>query len=157
MRQLGPRDLRPCCASAAWVTAVAGRGPYADLGELLKAGEAALAELDWDGVLEALAAHPRIGERAAGGGREAGWSRAEQSGAAAAGDAVLGAIHEGNAAYESRFGHVYLVCATGRTAEEMLGLLRERLDNDEETEREVVRAELSKIVALRLAKLWEGR
>ncbi|RGA04413.1 2-oxo-4-hydroxy-4-carboxy-5-ureidoimidazoline decarboxylase, partial [Microbispora triticiradicis] len=117
----------------------------------------ALAALAWDDVLEALAAHPRIGERPGGAGREAAWSRSEQSGAADAGRGVLDALREGNAAYESRFGHVYLVCATGRDADDLLALLRGRLGNDEETERGVVRDELSKIVALRLAKLWEGR
>ncbi|GAA0358686.1 2-oxo-4-hydroxy-4-carboxy-5-ureidoimidazoline decarboxylase [Microbispora corallina] len=157
MRELGREDLRACCASAAWADAVAARGPYPDLGALLDAGRTALAGLGWADVEEALAAHPRIGERPAGGGREGAWSRSEQSGAAGADTAVLDAIREGNAAYEARFGHVYLVCATGRGAGEMLALLRARLDNDDETERGVVREELAKIVALRLAKLWEGR
>lgn len=157
MRELSREDLRSCCASSRWVEAVAARGPYEDLGGLVRAGESALAGLTWEDVTEALAAHPRIGERAAGTGREAAWSRGEQSGTAGADRAVLEALREGNAAYERRFGHVYLVCATGRDAGELLALLRERLGNDEETERKAVRDELSKIVALRLAKLWEGR
>ncbi|TQS30917.1 2-oxo-4-hydroxy-4-carboxy-5-ureidoimidazoline decarboxylase [Microbispora sp. KK1-11] len=157
MRELGQDDLRACCASARWLEAVAARGPFRDLDELRRASEAAVATLTWDDVLEALAAHPRIGERPDGAGREAAWSRSEQSGTADAGREVLGALREGNAAYESRFGHVYLVCATGREAGELLALLRERLGNDEKTERKVVRDELSKIVAVRLAKLWEGR
>ncbi|MGW5260064.1 2-oxo-4-hydroxy-4-carboxy-5-ureidoimidazoline decarboxylase [Microbispora sp. NPDC004025] len=157
MRELSREDLRSCCSCATWVAQVAARGPYEDLDGLRRASESAVAALDWDDVLEALAAHPRIGERPDGAGREAAWSRAEQAGTADAGRDVLGALREGNAAYESRFGHVYLVCAAGRTAGEMLALLHERLGHDEETERKVVREELAKIVDLRLAKLWEGR
>ncbi|GII26809.1 2-oxo-4-hydroxy-4-carboxy-5-ureidoimidazoline decarboxylase [Planotetraspora mira] len=157
MREISPEDLRSCCASAAWVSAVARRGPYRDLAGLIDAGEAAIADLSWSDVEEALSAHPRIGERRAGDGKEAAWSRSEQSGTATAGQAVLDAIREGNAAYEERFGHVYLVCATGRSAEEMLVFLRERLAGDEESERKIVREELTAIVKLRLAKLWEGR
>ncbi|MBP2702435.1 2-oxo-4-hydroxy-4-carboxy-5-ureidoimidazoline decarboxylase [Microbispora sp. RL4-1S] len=157
MRRLAPEDLRSCCASAAWVAAVGARGPYQDVAALTEAGRAALAELAWDDVEEALAAHPRIGERPAGDGREASWSRREQAGTAGAGPAVLDAIHAGNAEYERRFGHVYLVCATGLGAAELLDLLRERLGNDRKAEREVVREELGKIVSLRLEKLWEGR
>ncbi|GAA4580630.1 hypothetical protein GCM10023194_09480 [Planotetraspora phitsanulokensis] len=157
MRELSRQELRSCCASAAWVSAVARRGPYRDLAGLVDAGEAAIAGLTWADVEEALAAHPRIGERPAGDGREAAWSRSEQSGTAAADQAVLDAIREGNAAYEERFGHVYLVCATGRSAGDMLAFLRERLAGDEESERKIVREELNAIVKLRLAKLWEGR
>lgn len=74
----------------------------------------------------------------------------------AAGREVLEELAEGNHAYEERFGHVYLVCATGLSAEEMLARLRGRLGNDEETERDVVRAELAKITRLRLTKLLGG-
>ncbi|MFC0861054.1 2-oxo-4-hydroxy-4-carboxy-5-ureidoimidazoline decarboxylase [Sphaerimonospora cavernae] len=155
MREVSREELRSCCASATWVSAVAERWPYRDLDGLRRAGEVAMAALSWPDVLEALAAHPRIGERAAGDDREAAWSRGEQAGTADAGRKVLDALREGNAAYESRFGHVYLVCATGRSAEEMLGLLRARLANDAEAERAVVREELGKIVDLRLAKLWQ--
>ena len=95
------------------------------------------------------------GERvAAAAGREGGWSREEQAGVED--DAVLAlALVEGNRAYEERFGHVFLICASGRSGLEMLGDLRERLGNDVETERDVVRRELAKIVDLRLAKLAE--
>ncbi|MCT9930162.1 2-oxo-4-hydroxy-4-carboxy-5-ureidoimidazoline decarboxylase [Planotetraspora sp. A-T 1434] len=157
MRELSQEELRSCCASTEWVSAVAAGRPYRDAGELVAAGQAAIAGLSWEGVEEALAAHPRIGERPAGDGREAAWSRREQSGTAGADPAILDAIAQGNLAYERRFGHVYLICATGRRAEEMLDILLARLANDEETERKIVRDELSKIVTLRLEKLWEGR
>ncbi|MFC4059798.1 2-oxo-4-hydroxy-4-carboxy-5-ureidoimidazoline decarboxylase, partial [Planomonospora corallina] len=95
----------------------------------------------------------RIGERAAGPGREAAWSRREQSGTAGADPRVLDALAAGNRAYEERFGHVYLVCATGLPAEELLARLRGRLTAGQEAERGTVRAELAKITRLRLEKL----
>ncbi|MQY03315.1 hypothetical protein ACRB68_13570 [Actinomadura sp. RB68] len=148
-------ELLTCCASRRWAAAVAAGRPYGDLAGLRAASARALAELDWSDVAEALAAHPRIGERAAGQDREAAWSRREQAGVDDAGEATRRALLEGNKAYEERFGHVYLICATGLGAGEMLAALTRRLDNDAETERGVVRAELAKIVDIRLAKLTE--
>ncbi|GIH96533.1 2-oxo-4-hydroxy-4-carboxy-5-ureidoimidazoline decarboxylase [Planobispora siamensis] len=154
---LGPADaeaeLLTCCASRAFAHTVAALRPYRDLAQLTAAADAAVNGLAWSDVREALEAHPRIGERAGGTGRESAWSRQEQSGVDAAERAVLDGLAEGNLAYEERFGHVYLICATGLSAGEMLARLRERLQNDEDTEREVVRAELAKITRLRMAKL----
>ncbi|WP_240810121.1 2-oxo-4-hydroxy-4-carboxy-5-ureidoimidazoline decarboxylase [Actinomadura sp. WMMA1423] len=147
-------ELAACCASRRWVAAVAGRS-YADLGALRAASRRALDGLDWPDVEEALAAHPRIGDRVGGGTREARWSRGEQAGAADAAGDVQDALTAGNRAYEERFGHVFLVRASGRSATEMLGALRERLCNDPAAEREVVRRELAEIVDLRLARLVE--
>jgi 2-oxo-4-hydroxy-4-carboxy-5-ureidoimidazoline decarboxylase len=143
--------LLECCASRRWAGEVLARRPYPDLAALRSVAAAVLARLSWSDVAEALGAHPRIGERAAGDGQEAAWSRAEQSGAGAelAEDLVAG-----NLAYEERFGHVFLICATGLSGEAMLTALRERLGNDPETEREVVRAELGKILDLRLGKAF---
>ncbi|NAS22761.1 2-oxo-4-hydroxy-4-carboxy-5-ureidoimidazoline decarboxylase [Herbidospora sp. NEAU-GS84] len=154
MREPSRDDLLACCASARWADGVAGR-PYADLAALLDRSDAVLAMLNWADVEEALAAHPRIGDRSGGGSRESAWSREEQSGTAAAEEDVLRRLRAGNAAYEERFGHVYLVCATGKSAPEMLAILEDRLGNVPEKERMVVRDELGKIVRLRLAKLWE--
>jgi 2-oxo-4-hydroxy-4-carboxy-5-ureidoimidazoline decarboxylase len=152
----GSEELAACCASRRWVAVLAGRS-YADLGELRAASKRALDDLEWADVEEALAAHPRIGERARGGTREAGWSRAEQSGADGAARRVRDALIAGNQAYEERFGHVFLICASGLSAEEMLGELRSRLGNDATAERAVVREELTKIVDLRLVKLGKER
>ncbi|MEU7987795.1 2-oxo-4-hydroxy-4-carboxy-5-ureidoimidazoline decarboxylase [Streptosporangium canum] len=149
-------ELLACCACRAFARAVAARRPYPDLAGLTEAAGAAVRDLAWPDVQEALAAHPRIGEPPRDGGRaarETSWSRQEQSGVDAAGRAVLDGLAEGNRAYEERFGHVYLVCATGMTAEEMLSRLRERLRNDDAAERDVVRAELARITRLRVAKL----
>ncbi|MDP9796463.1 2-oxo-4-hydroxy-4-carboxy-5-ureidoimidazoline decarboxylase [Catenuloplanes nepalensis] len=147
-------ELRTCCASTRWVTEVAARRPYPRIDALVNVSDAALAVLSWDDVLEALAAHPRIGQRVTGGDRESAWSRREQSGMDTAGDDVRAALAEANAAYEARFGHVFLIFASGRSDVEMLAAARERLANDEATERRVVHGELTKIVRLRLERLF---
>jgi 2-oxo-4-hydroxy-4-carboxy-5-ureidoimidazoline decarboxylase len=147
------RELLACCAAAAWARAVTGGRPYRDRAALVARSDDVLRGLPWADVEQALAAHPRIGERAAGDGRAARWSRGEQAGAATADEATRAALAAGNAEYERRFGHVYLVCATGRGAAELLAVLHARLRNDPETERRVVRGELAKITRLRLENL----
>ncbi|XRQ04145.1 2-oxo-4-hydroxy-4-carboxy-5-ureidoimidazoline decarboxylase [Actinomadura welshii] len=154
--KVGEAELAACCASRRWLAAVAA-APRGDLAALRETSRRVLRELEWADVEEALAAHPRIGERAEGRTREAGWSREEQSGVAGAEADLRAALVEGNRAYEQRFGHVFLIRASGRSALEMLRELRERLGNDAETERRVVRAELAEIVDLRLARLAAGR
>jgi 2-oxo-4-hydroxy-4-carboxy-5-ureidoimidazoline decarboxylase len=143
------RDLLACCASGTFATAVADGRPYQDPDALSAAADAAFAALSWDDIVESMNAHPRIGDRPA----SAGWSAAEQSGAAAASDQVRRGLAEGNLAYEKRFGHVFLICATGLSGQQMLDQLRTRLNNDPQAERAVVRRELQKITQLRLAKL----
>ncbi|MFC7382960.1 2-oxo-4-hydroxy-4-carboxy-5-ureidoimidazoline decarboxylase [Sphaerisporangium rhizosphaerae] len=150
------RELLSCCAAPAFARRVAAGLPYADAAALAAAAREAVRGLSWPQVLEALSAHPRIGDRAGGGGREASWSRAEQSGTAGADRRVLAQLAAGNVLYEQRFGHVYLVCATGLTAEEMADRLMARVRNDEETERAVVREELAEIAVLRAVKLATG-
>jgi 2-oxo-4-hydroxy-4-carboxy-5-ureidoimidazoline decarboxylase len=146
--------LRPCCASARWVAELVAGRPYRSLDRLLAASDAAAAALGWADVEEALAAHPRIGERAAGVSREASWSRGEQAGAAGAAAAVQAGLAAGNAEYEARFGHVFLICAAGRSGAEMLAELRARLGNGEADEQQVVRRELGAIARLRLARTF---
>jgi 2-oxo-4-hydroxy-4-carboxy-5-ureidoimidazoline decarboxylase len=147
--------LAAVCASPAWVDAVVAARPYGDRGALRDTADRTLAGLDWTELRAALDAHPRIGQRPAGDDREAAWSRREQAGMAAAPDAVRAELAEANRAYEERFGHVFLIFATGRTDREMLAAARERLTNDDDTERAVVRGELARIVALRLARLLD--
>lgn len=147
-------ELRTCCASGRWAAEVAARRPYRAMGVLLSVSDATLAALSWDDVLEALAAHPRIGKRVTGGDRESAWSRREQSGMDDAAEDTLAALVEANVAYEERFGHIFLIFASGRTDVEMLAAARDRLGNDEATERRIVRAELAKIVSLRLERLF---
>ena len=148
--------LAACCASRRWVKHLAAARPYAATAELYDAAATGLAELGWPDVLEALDAHPRIGQRVGGGSREAAWSRTEQAGTAQVGETVLGELAEANAAYEAKFGFVFLIRASGRSAEEMLAACRDRLGHDELTERSVVRGELAQIVRLRLDKMLEA-
>ncbi len=143
------REILACCASRRFAKAIADGRPYAEPDALSAAVGAVFAALSWDDIVEGMNAHPRIGDRPA----SAGWSAAEQSGAAAASEEVRQGLAEGNLAYEKRFGHVFLICASGLSGQEMLDQLRTRLANDPDAERTVVRRELLKITQLRLAKL----
>lgn len=144
--------LEPCCASRRWVTELAGGRPYGSYAALERAADAALSALTWADVLEALSAHPRIGDRMASNSTEAAWSRSEQSGTIGMSDETASDLLAANLAYERRFEHVFLICATGLSPEQMLAAARARLANEPDVEAQVVRAELAKIVALRLAK-----
>lgn len=145
--------LRPACASETWLAAVVGGRPYASVSELADCSDSVLAGLDWPAIEQALSAHPRIGERRTGTDAESAWSREEQAGAHdGVPSDVVAALRAGNVEYEQRFGYGFLICATGRTAGEMLAALTERIGNDPEAERQVVRRELAAIVRLRLAK-----
>ncbi|HEY9241197.1 MAG TPA: 2-oxo-4-hydroxy-4-carboxy-5-ureidoimidazoline decarboxylase [Streptosporangiaceae bacterium] len=146
--------LRPCCASTRWVSQLVAGRPYRTLDGLIKASDAAIAALSWPDIEEALAAHPRIGDRPGGAAQEAAWSRQEQATASAAGPGAQAALRSANIAYEERFGHVFLICATGLHTSDMLIALHERMSNDPATEQEAVRGELGKIAALRLAKAF---
>lgn len=143
------RQLSACCASPEWIRTVLSRRPYANLDDLVDYSDKVIAGLGWAEIEQALSAHPRIGERAEK-GIEAKWSREEQS-SAATDDAA--ALVDANAAYEQRFDRVFLICATGLSAAQILAALRARLDNDDATEAAVTREELTKIVRLRLARI----
>jgi 2-oxo-4-hydroxy-4-carboxy-5-ureidoimidazoline decarboxylase len=145
---LAEAELVSCCASADWARAIAAARPYPGLAALVRAAMTSVRALDDAHLDEALAAHPRIGDRS-GGGREA----TEQAGVIGAGDDTLRALADGNRAYEDRFDRVFLICATGRGAADMLAELRGRLLNDSGTESSVVRDELAKITELRLRRL----
>jgi 2-oxo-4-hydroxy-4-carboxy-5-ureidoimidazoline decarboxylase len=143
------RDVLECCASRALAKTIVDGRPYPGTAALFTAVDAAFSALSWDDIIESLDAHPRIGDRVPAGG----WSAAEQSGAASADDQVRQALAEGNLAYEERFGHVFLICASGLSGQDMLDQLRARLAHDRDAERAVVRQELLKITRLRLTKL----
>lgn len=148
-------ELLSCCASPAWAEEMLAARPYRSVDEVMALNDRAVAGLSEAELDAALAGHPRIGERAATSeGRD--WSSREQAGVSGAADGVRRALADGNRAYEERFGHVYLVYATGRSAGEMLDQLHRRLGNDPAAERSVVLGELAKINRLRLAKLLES-
>lgn len=149
--------LARCCGASRWVEGMLARRPFGSDDALLAAADAVWAEASRDDVLEALSHHPRIGasldelrEKFAS---TATWSAGEQAGAAAASEDTLAALRDGNVRYEARFGHIFVVCATGRTAAEMLALLEARMPNDPEVEIRVAAAEQGKITRIRLAKL----
>jgi 2-oxo-4-hydroxy-4-carboxy-5-ureidoimidazoline decarboxylase len=149
-------ELRACCAAPAWGAAIAAGRPYLDRPAIQAAGDAAARALSWPDVLIGLSAHPRIGERAAGDTREAAWSRTEQSAAAHGDDDTRDALIAANRAYEERFGHVFLIFASGRSRAEILAAARERLRNDDETERAIVADQLRRIALLRLERLLDA-
>ena len=149
--QAAERDVLACCASGTFAKAIADGRPYGNPAALLAAVDTAFDALTWDDIAESMNEHPRIGDRAS----RTAMSAAEQSGAAAASDEVRRGLAEGNVAYEKRFGHIFLICASGRSGQEMLTELRARLGNDQDAERTVVRAELLKITRLRMTK-WLG-
>jgi 2-oxo-4-hydroxy-4-carboxy-5-ureidoimidazoline decarboxylase len=135
--------LLECCASRRFAARVADGRPYSSLAATATAIESAFRELTWDDVSEALAGHPRIGARVTG------QSAAEQSGVT---DGSRAALAAGNAEYEARFGHVFLICATGLDGADMLAALRDRLHNTPAAERSLVTDELRKITVLRVRK-----
>ena len=139
------RELLSCCGSIEWVQRMMDARPLDDA--LSKADEIWNA-LGRDAWLEAFAAHPRIGEKKAD-----RFSGGEQSGAASASDQTKQELADINREYEARFGHIYIVCATGRSADEMLAIAKQRLGNAPEVEIRVATEEQRKITRLRLIKL----
>ena len=151
LNALPPRDfeelLLRCCAAPGWARQVTAGRPYESVAELIAAADAAWAARDPGDLDAAMAGHPRIGER-----RLSGWSAGEQARVGEDTEA-LAALADGNAMYEQRFGHVFLICATGRGPAEILAELNRRMSHAPATEREVSAAEIGKINALRLRKL----
>ena len=143
--------LRPCLDVDRWVADVLAARPYGDRETLLAAARTAADPLTDDEVEAALAHHPRIGERPSGASTEEAMSRAEQAGLGLdpAGD-VTERLAAGNRAYEERFGRVFLIRAAGRSSEEILAALEQRLGHDPATELDVVRQQLREIALLRL-------
>ncbi|MEZ0094732.1 2-oxo-4-hydroxy-4-carboxy-5-ureidoimidazoline decarboxylase [Streptacidiphilus sp. EB129] len=142
-------QLIEICSSPTWATLVRAARPWADAEALHAANATAMAALDGTDLHDAMSGHARIGKPKT----DDATSQREQAGIDGAAAALLDELHAANAGYEAKFGHVFLICATGRTAETMLAALRERFDNDAATEREIVRGELRKINDIRLDRL----
>ncbi len=143
--------LARCCAARRWAEGMLARRPFGTTDALLAAADEVWSTMGRDDLLEAFAGHPRIGgdldalrER---------WSAEEQSGVGAASEQTLRALRDGNLRYEERFGHIFIVCATGKSAGEMLALLCARLDNTPGEELRTAAAEQGKITRIRLEKL----
>lgn len=147
--------LLRCCGARRFADAMTAARPFERDAAVLAAAEriaAALDEADWR---EAFAAHPRLGANSAGSdaGKMSAWSKGEQAGALGASEAGRAALAEANAAYEARFGHIFLLCASGLDARAMLAALNQRLGNAPAEELAVAAAEQRKITRLRLGKL----
>lgn len=149
-------ELRRCCGATRWAEAMAQHRPFNSETELFAAaGEIwqNLAPQDWR---EAFSHHPKIGDLAGLRAKFAStrqWSEGEQAGVAGAAEDILHALAEGNEAYVKKFGFIFIVCATGKSASEMLALLQQRLPNDPESELKITAAEQAKITKIRLEKL----
>ncbi|WP_327318708.1 2-oxo-4-hydroxy-4-carboxy-5-ureidoimidazoline decarboxylase [Streptomyces sp. NBC_01235] len=144
-------DLHEACASTEWANRLLTARPYTTADDLYAASDAAMAALTAADLAEAMAGHPPIGRPAPGDPTSA----REQRGMAGASEELKAEMLELNLAYQERFGHVFLICATGRTGEQMRDAVRERIGNTPEREREIVRTELGKINRIRLARLVE--
>ncbi|MCX6275597.1 MAG: 2-oxo-4-hydroxy-4-carboxy-5-ureidoimidazoline decarboxylase [Bacteroidetes bacterium] len=150
-------ELSKCCGSAAWANQLFGLFPFNTISDLKKASDRiwfSLSEIDWK---EAFSHHPKIGdvgnlkEKFAG---TATLAEGEQSGVKAANEQVLKALQKGNEDYEKKFGYIFIVCATGKSAAEMLALLKSRMINNPAFEIRVAAKEQNKITHLRLEKLF---
>ncbi|MBD0748012.1 2-oxo-4-hydroxy-4-carboxy-5-ureidoimidazoline decarboxylase [Streptomyces sp. CBMA152] len=144
-------ELHEVCASSVWGSKLLARRPYATADELFAASDAAMAELDAKDLEEAMAGHAPIGRPKPGDPTSA----REQRGMAGASEELKAEMLDLNLAYQDTFGHVFLICATGATGEQMRDAMKARIGNTAEAEREIVRAELGKINRIRLTRLVE--
>lgn len=145
-----------CCASSTWVNHMVDALPFADEHDLFEKASLYWSQISFQDWLEACDGHPKIGDVSSLKATYAStkkWAAHEQKGMDEANDEVIKRLAKGNAVYEDKFGYIFIVCATGKSAEEMLDLLENRLDNDEENELEIAKGEQEKITTLRLAKL----
>ncbi len=143
-----------CCGAQNWASAMVALRPIENVFELSEASDRVWAMMTEDDWMEAFAGHPRIGERktAPAAAKSEAWSRQEQSSVATAESTVLAELADGNAEYEQKFGFTYIVCATGKTADEMLAILKGRLMNDRATELREAAEQQRQITQIRLGK-----
>jgi OHCU decarboxylase len=143
-----------CCGSRRWAAAMVALRPIGSVAKLSAAADRVWSEMEETDWMEAFACHPRIGERKAAHAtsKSAAWSSQEQSSASAAAERVLDELAAGNALYEQRFGFTYIVCATGKSAEEMLAILNRRLASDRASELREAAEQQRQITQIRLGK-----
>jgi OHCU decarboxylase len=160
LNQLPPGEattaLQQCCGSARWAQQMIAARPYQNLEELIRRANDIWWSLDHRDWVEAFRSHPKIGERKAAQSvstqtRE--WSGQEQAGVSNASQQTITSLAALNRAYEEKFGFIFIICATGKSPDEMLSALRERLDNEADAELKIAAAEQNKITGLRLKKL----
>jgi 2-oxo-4-hydroxy-4-carboxy-5-ureidoimidazoline decarboxylase len=149
------KEILPCCGSRAWAVGMAARRPFLDVTSLLAASDQTWGNLTAADWTEAFRSHPRIGESRAAvsvSAQSSVWSAQEQWDVAAAGEASKIALAEANRQYEEHFGHIFIVCATGKSVTEILEILRRRLQNDEDAELREAAEQQRQIIRIRLAK-----
>src|SRR5215213_5527071 len=152
------KELLQCCGSKRWATEMANGRPFPTLDSLISAANDTWWSLDRSDWLEAFRSHPKIGEKKAAdkvSAQSRQWSGQEQAGVASAAQETVDSLAALNEDYEQKFGFIFIICATGKTSDEMLSALRERLQNEPEAELPIAAAEQSKITELRLKKLLE--
>ncbi|WP_421504778.1 2-oxo-4-hydroxy-4-carboxy-5-ureidoimidazoline decarboxylase [Erwinia rhapontici] len=147
-------SIEHCVALPEWAAAVVDARPYASLAALLAQAESLSQTWDSVALAQALTAHPRIGERAGGSGKEAALSRGEQGQVNAADLPLAQALQAGNAIYEQRFSQVFLIRAKGRSGEQILTELQRRLQNDAQQEQREALQQLRDITLLRLEETF---
>jgi OHCU decarboxylase len=146
--------LLDCCGSSRWASKMAARRPFAGLSDLHEAADSIWQNLEPADCLEAFGRHPPIGEKAEVGSESSRrWAEGEQTGARVAAENVKTKLAEENRAYREKFGYIFIVCATGKSAEEMLALLEQRLQNDSAHELHIAAEQQRLITRLRLEKL----
>jgi OHCU decarboxylase len=146
--------LLDCCGSARWASKMAARRPFAGLNDLHEAADSIWQNLEPADCLETFGRHPQIGEKAAIGSESSRrWAEGEQAGARVAAENVKTKLAQGNRAYREKFGYIFIVRATGKSAEEMLALLEQRLQNDSSHELHIAAEQQRLITRLRLEKL----
>jgi OHCU decarboxylase len=148
--------FRDCCGSSAWSKRMAGSRPFANESEVMESADFIWKRLETSDRLEAFAAHPMIGESKAAANqpaKSADWSKGEQSGVDSADELLKSELAVANQEYFDKFGFIFIVCATGKSADEMLQMCRSRLGNDRETEIAIAANEQQKITGIRLRKL----
>lgn len=149
--------LMDCCGCARWAMNVTVQRPFASMKALFDAADQNMQTLSREDWLEAFSHHPQIGEKAAAGSEShRRWATGEQAGARVATEDVKTRLARGNREYYSKFGYIYIVCATGKSAEEMLALLEERLQNDAARELPIAAEQQRRITRVRLEKLLTG-
>lgn len=150
------KELLQCCGSTRWARQMTETRPYATLEALLASANEIWGSLNRNDWLEAFRSHPKIGEKKAAdpvSTQARQWSGQEQSGVATASRETVDSLATLNRTYEEKFGFIFIICATGKTSDEMLSTLRERLQHETEDELPIAAAEQSKITELRLKKL----
>ena len=149
-------EFLKCCGSRTWARAMNEARPFATVARLLVTADDLWSSLSNEDWLEAFRAHPKIGEKKAAttqAEQVQKWSAQEQAGTQEAATETKAALAEGNRKYEGRFGFIFIICASGKSAEQMLASLNNRLQNDPETEMAIASEEQRKITRLRLEKL----